>query len=481
MLFFPQFQEFTLKVLVHLPPLIALITLIKSTKQQHHNAGTEQASSVASEHAMVEHPLLIRDEPEDLTPEQLEDARERFRALRTNYLQEDALVANVSRENQLIIYQHLVRDAFALAGVNSNDYPGCFAACVDKCLETRVLDTRAWSSWGGYREFAELANAAAKYTQETHKIHLPYAPFLVAAMAVRMLRKFEPRPEDQLTPLVINFQMFEHLQGVIKSWTPTTPVIMHTTLDYKNAKGQAKFDDPQRLAQTAGVVILIEEDDAITNKAGLTVECQEFVQPFVKPRPRDTVMVAVHIKRRLTRDEVAFEVDPTMDQLIAEYEKVQADELLDELTEHMVAVMPASRKLLLGAWAEVEGKKAVVDWVKKAKEDKTEVEWTESKLVPEEWSDMVQPHEHLETLLDITKDMDDAVRQRIASLVFGIRHYFITMRKRHMDKAEKEAMREMGGLSQGLLDKIKREIDQVFQEAIGEPSLTWIQGLYAQT
>ncbi|OTA01233.1 hypothetical protein A9Z42_0015650 [Trichoderma parareesei] len=325
----------------------------------------------------------------------------------------------MSRENQLIIYQHLVRDAFSLAGVNADDYPAYFAACVDKCLETRVLVTRTWSSWGGYREFAELANAAAKYTRESHKIHLPFAHFLVAAMAVRMLRKFEPRPEDQLAPLVINFRMFEHLQGVIKSWTPTTPVIMHTTLDYKYAK-------------------------------------------------RDTVMVAVHIKRRLTRDEVAFEVDPTMDQLIDEYEKDQADELLDKLTEHMVAVMPVSRKLLLGAWAEVEGKKAVVDRVKKAKEDKTEVEWTESKLVPEEWSDMVQPHEHLETLLDITKDMDDAVRQRIASLVFGIRHYFITMRKRHMDKAEKEAMREMGGLSQGLLDKIRREIDQVFQEVIGE-------------
>ncbi|KAL7814476.1 hypothetical protein V8C26DRAFT_403926 [Trichoderma gracile] len=426
---------------------------------------------MASELAMMEHPIIIRDEPEDLTPEQLEEAREKFRALRTNYAEEDALVASMSREQQLLTYQHLVRDLFTLAGVNAHDYPGCFTACVVKCVETRVLNIRTWSSWAGYREFAELANTAAIYTQETHKSHLPYAPLLVAAMAVRMLRKFEPRPEDQLTPLVINFRMFEHLQGVIKSWTPMTPVIMHTSLDYKNAKGQAKLDDPQRLAQTAGVVISIEEDDPTTNMAGLTVECQEFDQPFVKPRPRDTVMVAVHIKRRITRDEVALEVDATMDQLSAEYDKGQAAELLDGLTEHMVAVMPAGRKLLLSVWAEVEGKKAVAEWVKKAEEDKTEVEWTESKLVPEEWSDsdMVVAHEGLGNMLDITKatDMDDAVRQKITSFVFGIGHYCISKKQRYVDKAEKEAMRVLDGFATEIKDTIKRELEQIFGELLG--------------
>lgn len=168
-------------------------------------------------------------------------------------------------------------------------------------------------------------------------------------------------------------------------------------------------------------MISIDEDDATTNMAGLTVECQEFDQPFVKPRPKDTVMVAVHIKRSLTRDEVALDVDPTMDKLSVEYDKDEAAELLDRLTEHMLAVMPLSRKLQLREWAEVEGKKDVVEWIKKAEEDKTAVEWIESKLVPEkwsEWSEMVLAYVTTEDMLDIAKakDMEDAVRQRLLPL-----------------------------------------------------------------
>ncbi|KAL6874175.1 hypothetical protein HDV57DRAFT_524025 [Trichoderma longibrachiatum] len=386
---------------------------------------------MAPKHLVMEHPIVIRDEPENLTPEQLEEARDKFRALHTNYEQEDALVANLPMEDQLLHYQHLVKAVFTLAGVNADDYPQCFAACVAKCVETRVLYIRTWSSWGGYREFAELANNAAEYTLETHKVHLPYAPFLVAAMAVRKLRKFEPRPEDQLAPLVISFRMFEHLQGVIKAWTPVIPVIMHTTLDYENVNGQARFDNPQRLAQTAGVVISIDEDDATTNMAGLTVECQEFDQPFVKPRPKDTVMVAVHIKRSLTRDEVALDVDPTMDKLSVEYDKDEAAELLDRLTEHMLAVMPLSRKLQLREWAEVEGKKDVVEWI-------------ESKLVPEKWSErseMVLAYVTTEDMLDIAKakDMEDA----------------------------EEAMRKMAVSAKEIADTIKREIEDAIKQKIG--------------
>ncbi|KAL7810341.1 hypothetical protein V8C44DRAFT_333009 [Trichoderma aethiopicum] len=425
---------------------------------------------MAPNHLVMEHPIVIRDEPENLTPEQLEEARNKFSALHTNYEQEDALVANLSTEDQLLHCQHLVKGVFTLAGVNADDYPQCFTACVAKCVETRVLYIRTWSSWGGYREFAELANNAAEYTQETHKVHLPYAPFLVAAMAVRRLRKFEPRLEDQLAPLVITFRMFEHLQGVIKAWTPVTPVIMHTTLDYENANGQAKFDNPQRLAQTAGVVISIEEDDATTNLAGLTVECQEFEQPFVKPRPKNTVMVAVHIKKSLTRDVVVLDVDPTMDRLAADYDKNKANKLLDRLTEHIIAVMPSDRKLQLRAWAEVEGKKDVLEWIKKAEEDKTAVEWIESKLVPEEWSEwsgMALASVNLEDMLDVTKakDMKDAVQQKIASCVFGTRHFGSSMDHRHKDKASKEAMRKMA-VSAELEDTIKREIKDTIKREI---------------
>ncbi|KAL6884172.1 hypothetical protein HDV57DRAFT_516607 [Trichoderma longibrachiatum] len=123
---------------------------------------------------------------------------------------DDKLPAEIPPEQYLIHCKHLVEGVFRIIDMNHEDYPDCYAACVEKAVNTKILNVRNWSSWGGgggYRHFRELVIDAAAYISETNEVHLPNTPSMVAAMAIRKLRCFEPSKDDDL---VIDYKMFDH-------------------------------------------------------------------------------------------------------------------------------------------------------------------------------------------------------------------------------------------------------------------------------
>ncbi|KAL7809832.1 hypothetical protein V8C44DRAFT_333564 [Trichoderma aethiopicum] len=134
----------------------------------------------------------------------------------------------MSAEDYLINCKHLTEGAIRLIQMNHEDYPECYAACVKKAVDTRIPKGKTWSTWGGYRHFRELVNDPVSYTLKTNEVYLPYAMSMVAVMAIRKLRAFEPEKDSDV---VIQYKMFDHLQGLIKTWTPDTKLIVYTNND----------------------------------------------------------------------------------------------------------------------------------------------------------------------------------------------------------------------------------------------------------
>ncbi|OTA01239.1 hypothetical protein A9Z42_0015600 [Trichoderma parareesei] len=163
-----------------------------------------------------QHPLVFEDIPQHLSNEEVEAIRAKYQRYQRGYDGEDKLADVLSNEDYIGCCKELTEGVVELAGVKPDDHRECFEACVGRCVSSKVLGMRTWSKWSGYRRFAELVKDAAAYTRETHMIYLPYAPVLVAAIAVRTLRSFEPRPGDEITPLITDLKMFDRLQGIIK-------------------------------------------------------------------------------------------------------------------------------------------------------------------------------------------------------------------------------------------------------------------------
>ncbi|KAH7312287.1 hypothetical protein B0I35DRAFT_436594 [Stachybotrys elegans] len=97
----------------------------------------------------------------------------------------------------------------------------CFDKCVAKMRITGVLLAKKWLDWGGRVDLERKTKRIEdKYNETGGEFCLP-ATTLVAAYAVKALRRVSGGREDIATARLIRFCQFDRINTVIVAWSTT--------------------------------------------------------------------------------------------------------------------------------------------------------------------------------------------------------------------------------------------------------------------
>ncbi|KAH6603966.1 hypothetical protein Trco_007412 [Trichoderma cornu-damae] len=382
------------------------------------NEPTANPSDAAASLQPVGNPI-VRGTPHTLRGDvELDDE---FKKLEKGYQGQDAVnIATLSREDEMAYCEVLVKGVFQMIGVDHTDHLPCYFTCVKKCVQTGVLKATTWSSWGGYRDVAQKVKQLARQTDSTGRFHILNAPSVVAAIAVKRMRKMETDGTDFITTLLLRYKVFEfaHLSVLCFELYPDNKIIPtnqvrpapsmtlageepSTTVDSEettiadatmmpelNTSAADEPDTPEPNDGSENIVTLepiaMTADDDHRNVAGLMLICQQHEAPGTRRRttpPPPPVVVTT--KMTITRDEALQRAGDTIKSIRTQKWNDELNEALDAiLTEQIVKVLPQECKAWMEGWATQADKPHVSTWLMEATADLMVYEWTHAEETP---------------------------------------------------------------------------------------------------
>ncbi|KAL6907384.1 hypothetical protein GGI43DRAFT_380886 [Trichoderma evansii] len=335
-----------------------------------------------------------------------------------------------------IWYTALVTNVFKLIGLDPKDHVSCFHASVAKCKSTNVLTAETWSGWGGYEDVKEKMRYIARRTEATGRYHILNATSVVAAIAIKSMRRINTTGNDEVTLSLIKYKTFHFAAESVKSYTKTNTPIIQTN------------------------------------------------QPYPRPTPpSDIVTTVTHTMNRMRAVEV---VEPLVERI--QQELWQADlnnELEPKLTEETVAVLPPTTKSWLAIWARQSGKPIILERLEMFAEDKVTHEWTETRRLqgPMMWSSTSPALTLLDDLLHLVEHADlnkEMARRKMKALIASLRHYFLKMEEMYELKAKADTLDAIKALQDAIvamkeeMQKLQKSIQncvakRTHDEAFGNP------------
>lgn len=210
---------------------------------------------------------------------------------------------NLSDKDYEACCEHMVQGVFQMVGTSHEKHEMCYDACVKECVATRVWDVETWPSWRGYKDLGEQMSEILTLSESSGYLHSLNAPVVVAAIAVKRLRRLETLGSDPVTIQMLHLKTFDFAQVAIENYDPTFKFI-GTDLPYRTeltlsqvserTKKKRKQDTKQRqngengngLEETETGILYVDNAECymINNKAGIMLEMQQFEATDFKPK-----------------------------------------------------------------------------------------------------------------------------------------------------------------------------------------------------
>ncbi|PTB70830.1 hypothetical protein BBK36DRAFT_692 [Trichoderma citrinoviride] len=190
------------------------------------------------------------------------------------------------------VHRTLVKGAFALIGLDYDDYRQCYNACVDKCGGTGVLTATVWSKWGCYKGFKEKIEKVAQLTEQTGNYHIMDAPTVLCAIMVRKLRLIKPEKDDTASPMILKYKAFVFAHASVMNWKPNDHKVRPTNQVYKviQQSGPASVNLTDTESDDS-----VEVDMSVPNQADVLLRCQ------AKPREPPPGPIFKKVPRHIDR------------------------------------------------------------------------------------------------------------------------------------------------------------------------------------
>lgn len=156
-----------------------------------------------------ENPVIEIEKPlEDAMSD--EEWHREWQSLNEHHNEPDANdIDNMSPQAVDDYYTEVVTGLFKLIDVDPKEHVSCFHACVAKCKSTNVLTAETWSGWGGYRDVKEEMRYIVRRTEATGRYHILNAPSVVAAIAVKNMRRIVTNGKNKVTISMIKYHTFD--------------------------------------------------------------------------------------------------------------------------------------------------------------------------------------------------------------------------------------------------------------------------------
>lgn len=384
--------------------------------------------------------LVFNVEKPDKWQDPPEEVKARFYDISKNNPQLMETVIRLTKDEQAEWIDLLVRATFEIANKDWRNYDEVYEASILKCKETRVLHAKVWSEWGGARDVRAKLAEMYELSKAGGYLYVLPAPSLVATVVVKVLRNLQTRNNDDEASIRLdNLFQFDYLGFAIENYKPGSKYTA-TDVQYEidptarqpkpKTENQARKDRHEKKMQAKKRLLqkwaeqeqLDEEamdeeamDEEAKNQANVARRSSqrydsrtgESVRTQSRPSsaddnipddsqmptdnqpiypPRKTVEVSIK------RDEALAAVGNLIEGVSAAYisgrealKEALSEQLQQALTEQMAIVLPKEQKTQLAFWALIEQHNEISQWIRAAREDKTEHTWTEEVASQEDW------------------------------------------------------------------------------------------------
>ncbi|PTB45736.1 uncharacterized protein TrAFT101_001171 [Trichoderma asperellum] len=147
-----------------------------------------------------------------------------------------------TEDEQRVRCENIMRIAFYIVGVDPDDYSICLEACVEKAMSTKLLSTTAWTSWSGHKSLKAKMKLVQQYTDSTKQVHCPPAPIIMAAVALKLIRKVEGTGTDESTILIEQYKTFGMAPTAIHNYAGNEERLIR--IMYKLVRPTTEQDEP---------------------------------------------------------------------------------------------------------------------------------------------------------------------------------------------------------------------------------------------
>ncbi|PON21325.1 hypothetical protein TGAM01_v209776 [Trichoderma gamsii] len=286
----------------------------------------------------------------------------------------------MTEDKQRVLCEKVMRIAFYIVGVDPNDYHVCLEACIEKAVNTKLLSTTAWTSWSGHRTLKARMKLAQQYTDSTKQVHCPPAPLIMAAVALKSIRKVEGTGTDETTILMEQYKTVDMAPTAIHNFVgneerivrimfklalPTTEQshnitesLREVSIDVDSFRSSKHFEHGRRS--------IVAADNTIDDKETLKVE----------------------VICEMARDQAEDELKDILD-LLRSKGDTAVTEMMGNLIKlpHMKVLSPAN-KLSVFKWAKAIKHDRVLGMFEVSLDDLDKYTWTETieKPISTTWS-----------------------------------------------------------------------------------------------
>ncbi|KAL7893584.1 hypothetical protein HDV63DRAFT_413639 [Trichoderma sp. SZMC 28014] len=286
----------------------------------------------------------------------------------------------MTEDQQRVLYEKIMRIAFSIVGVDPDNYHVCLEACIEKAINTKLLSTTAWTSWSGHKAFKAKMRLVQQFTDSTKQIHCPPAPLIMAAVALKSIRKVQGTGTDETTMLMEQYKTVDMAPTAIHNYVGNEERIIR--IMYKPVRPPA------------------EQNENITEsfrEVSLDVDSFRSSSHF-KPVRRSNVTadniiedkqtLAVQVSCEMTRDQAEDELKHMLDLLKSKGDAAITEQMRNLIKlPHMKVLSPTS-KLSIFKLAKATRDDRILGLFEVSLDDLNKYTWTEviQKPISKTWS-----------------------------------------------------------------------------------------------
>lgn len=287
---------------------------------------------------------------------------------------------DLAEDKQRVLCEKVMRIAFYIVGVDPNDYPVCLEACIEKAMNTKLLSTTAWTSWSGHKTFKARMRLAQQYTDSTKQVHCPPAPLIMAAVALKSIRKVEGTGTDETTVLMEQYKTVDMAPTAIRNYVGNEERLIRIL--YKLVQSPTKQDE--NIAESLREVSL----DVDSFRSSRHFESRRRSNVAADDTIKENETLKVEVTCEMTRDRAEDELKDILDLLKSKGATAVTEMMGNPIKlAHMKVLSPAN-KLSVFKWAKAIKHDRILAMFEVSLDDLDKYTWTEiiEKPISATWS-----------------------------------------------------------------------------------------------
>jgi hypothetical protein len=297
------------------------------------------------------------------------------------YSNETKQCANdMTEAKQRELCEKVMRIAFYIVGVDPNDYPVCLGACMEKAMNTKLMSTTAWSSWSGHKTLKHRMKLCQQYTDSTKQIHCPPAPLIMAAVALKSIRKVEGTGTDETTILMEQYKSVDMAPTAIRNYVGNEERLIR--IMYKPARISTGQDE--KISESLREVSL----DVDSFRSSRHFESGRRSSSAAENTIAERETLAVEVACETTREKAEEELKDILDLFRSKRDTSVTEQMSNRITIAHMKVLSPVNKLSVFKWAKAAKNGRILGMFEVSLDDLDKYTWTETveKPISTTWS-----------------------------------------------------------------------------------------------